>query len=53
MAGDGRLELEFVDVQGMRLTEPLDISVRHRVLSDQRRAEGVDASKVVAIDGLW
>jgi hypothetical protein len=52
MAGDGRLELEFVDAQGMRLTEPLDISVRHRVLSDQRRAEGVDASKVVAIDGL-
>src|SRR4029453_15210106 len=52
MAGDGRLELEFVDAQGMRLTEPLDISVRHRVLSDQRRAEGVDASKVVAIDAL-
>jgi hypothetical protein len=53
MAGDdGRLELEFVDVHGRRLTEPVDIALRHRVLDDQRRANGVDASRIVALEGL-
>jgi hypothetical protein len=52
MAEAGRLELEFVDVHGARLTEPVDISLRHRVLNDQRRIDGVDASRPIAIAGL-
>ena len=52
MSADGRLELEFVDVHGVRLTEPVDISMRHRVLSDRRSLNETDASKTIAIDGL-
>ena len=48
----GRLELEIVDVHGMRITEPVDIQLRHRVLQDQRRVDNVDAAKVIAIDNL-
>jgi hypothetical protein len=52
MTDGGRLELEFVDVNGVRLTEPVDIELRHRVLSDHRVARSVDASRPVAIDDL-
>jgi hypothetical protein len=52
MAEPGRLELEFVDVHGARLTEPVDVSLRHRVLNDQRRITGVDASRPIAIADL-
>ena len=52
MADMGRLELEFLDVHGMRLTEPVDILLRHRVLHEQRRAVSVDASRPAAITDL-
>src|SRR5688572_12028551 len=52
MAETGRLELEFRDVHGTRLTEPVDIFLRHRVLNEQRRADSVDATRTVAIDNL-
>jgi hypothetical protein len=52
MSEAGRLELEIVDVHGARLTEPVDIDLRHRVLSDHRRVSGVDAGSIIAIGGL-
>lgn len=52
MSDDGRLELEFVDVYGARLNEPVDILLRHRVLRDERRAARVDASRPVAVTNL-
>ena len=52
MADGGRLELEFVDVHGVRLTEPVDIELRHRVLHEHRVARSVDASRPVAIADL-
>jgi hypothetical protein len=52
MEGSGRLELEFLDVHGTRLTEPVDIVLRHRILQEESRASDVDASHPVAIAGL-
>ena len=52
MANTGRLELEFVDVHGARLTEPVNVLLRHRVLQEQARADGVDASRILAIGEL-
>jgi hypothetical protein len=52
MADNGRLELEFVDVDGSRLTETVDIHLRHRVLNEQRRVASHDASRPVAIVDL-
>jgi hypothetical protein len=52
MTDAGRLELEIVDVHGLRLTEPVDIDLRHRVLSDHRRVSDVDATRVIAIANL-
>jgi hypothetical protein len=52
MADTGRLELEFVDVHGARITEPVDIDLRHRVLHDHRRVDNVDATKLIAISDL-
>jgi hypothetical protein len=52
MADEGRLELEIVDVHGTRITEPVDIFLRHRVLHEQRRIDKVDATRVIAIPGL-
>lgn len=52
MPDSGRLELEFVDVDGRPLTEPVDIRLRHRVLSDRRRADAVDATRPVAFADL-
>jgi len=52
MARTGRLELEFVDVEGSPLTEPVQVELRHRVLNDRRRAEFPDASGPVAIVDL-
>jgi hypothetical protein len=46
------LELEFVDVEGRRLTETVDIHLRHHVLRDQRRVQAHDASRAIAITGL-
>jgi hypothetical protein len=47
----GRLELEIVDVHGARITEPVDIQLRHRVLDDRRRVDN-DATKLIAVTGL-
>ena len=52
MEGSGRLELEFLDVHGARLTEPVDILLRHRMLQEESRVSQVDASRPVAIAGL-
>lgn len=52
MSETGRLELEFVDVHGTRLTGQVDIHLRHRVLSEQRRVAGHDASRPVGIGEL-
>ena len=49
---DGRLELEFVDVQGDRITEPVTVHLRHRILHDQRRVEGADGRHALAITDL-
>ncbi len=49
---EGRLELEIVDVNRVRLTEPVDIELRHQVLQDTRRVNNLDASKIIAITGL-
>src|SRR6185295_9450497 len=52
MGNAGRLELEFKDVHGVPLTEPVDIQLRHRVLSEQVRVDAVDGSRVIAIPNL-
>src|SRR5262245_42744110 len=52
MADAGRLELEIIDVHGARITEPVDIVLRHHVLHDQRRVDNVDATRVIAIPDL-
>jgi hypothetical protein len=52
MAETGRLELDIVDVQGTRLTEPVTVSLRHRTFQEQRLAEKVDAAHTIAIAGL-
>jgi len=52
MAETGRLELDIVDVHGTRLTEPVSVALRHRILNEQRRADRVDASHTIAIAEL-
>jgi hypothetical protein len=52
MAHPGRIELEIVDVAGTRIAEPVTIELRHRVLNEQRRADAVDATRIVAIADL-
>jgi hypothetical protein len=52
MRHPGRLELEITDASGARLTETVTIDLRHQVLHEQRRAESVDASKIVVIEDL-
>jgi hypothetical protein len=52
MARAGRLELEITDVHGTRITEPVDIFLRHQVLHDQLRVDNVDATRVIAIPDL-
>lgn len=48
----GRLELEIVDVYDARITEPVDIVLRHRVLREEVRVNDMDATKAIVIDGL-
>lgn len=50
--GTGRLELEILDVHNARITEPVDIQLRHRVLQDQRRGDNIDATKLIALTDL-
>jgi len=52
MADTGRLELEFVDVDGRRLTETVDILLRHRVLDERRSVESHDARRPIGIADL-
>ena len=52
MSIPGRLELEFVDVEGTRIAEPIDIHLRHRVLQEQRRVAHADGSRVLAVPDL-
>jgi hypothetical protein len=52
MPDTGRLELELLDVHGSRLTEPVTIHLRHRMLQDQRRVEDVDATRIIAVTEL-
>lgn len=52
MAETGRLELDILDVYGMRLSEPVTVSLRHRTLQEGRRADRVDASHPFAIGEL-
>jgi hypothetical protein len=48
----GRLELEIVDVHNARITEPVDLQLRHRELHDHRRIDNIDATKLIAIPDL-
>jgi hypothetical protein len=48
----GRLELNFVDVSGAPLADTLTIRLRHQVLHDERRVEGHDGRKRLAIADL-
>jgi len=52
MAETGRVELDIVDVSGIRLTEPVTISLRHRTFQEHRRADKVDARHTIAIGEL-
>jgi hypothetical protein len=52
MAESGRLELDIVDVHGIRLTEPVTVNLRHRTFQEQRRATNVDAAHTIAIGEL-
>ena len=52
MADIGRLTLEFVDVHDSRITEPVDVQMRHRTLQDHRRFDNVDARHLIAITEL-
>lgn len=52
MADTGRLELKFVDVDGAPLADTVDIHLRHRVLSEQRRVEAHDARRPIGIVDL-
>lgn len=52
MSGTGRLELDFVDVDGTRLTDTVDIRLRHHVLNDERRVDSHDAKRSIAIVDL-
>lgn len=49
---NGRLELQVLDVHNERLTEPVDVVLRHHVLHEQREARRVDASQPFAVTGL-
>jgi hypothetical protein len=52
MPETGRLELDILDVYGMRLSEPVTVSLRHRTLQERRRADRVDVSHPIAIGEL-
>jgi hypothetical protein len=52
MPETGRLELDILDVSGMRLTEPVTVTLRHRTFQETRRADRVDVSHTIAINEL-
>ena len=48
----GRLELDVVDVLEARLTEPVDILLRHRVLREEVRVDRASAATSIVLEGL-
>jgi hypothetical protein len=52
MSKSGQLRLELVDVHGERLSEKVDVFLRHRTLTEIRAARRVDASKRFLIKNL-
>jgi hypothetical protein len=52
MAETGRLELDIVDVNGIPLTEPVSVTLRHRTFQEQRRADKVAVGRTIAIGEL-
>ncbi len=50
---DGTLRLQLLDVYRNSLGEKVDILLRHQTLSDSRVIRAVDASKQIAIGGLY
>ena len=51
MPADGKLRLDLLDVHGERLSERVDISLRHQTLSESRRVS-VGAAKRIVITQL-
>ncbi len=49
----GRLRLNMIDVYGERLSERVDIYLRHVELSDVVAARNVDARKLTVVTGLY
>lgn len=49
----GQLRLDLVNVKGERIGGKTDISMRHQVLSDAPRFNGLDASKRILIKDLF
>ena len=52
MAGTGRLELQFVDVHGLPIGQPVDIHLRHHVFHEEHRVNDHDGTRPIAITGL-
>ncbi len=52
MSRSGQLRLELLDVHGKRLTEKVDIYLRHQRMAEVRAARQVDASKRILIKDL-
>jgi hypothetical protein len=52
MQDTGTLELELVDVHGERIEDAVDIRLRHRVLSDEKRFTAVRADRVIRVENL-
>ena len=48
----GRLALDIVDVQDERITEPVDIRLRHRVLSEEVRVDNANVAAGIVLKGL-
>jgi hypothetical protein len=53
MAQNGKLKLDLVDVNGKRLQENVDISLRHTRLAQSLFFKKQDASKLIQISGLF
>ncbi len=52
MAGEGKLNLELVDVYGDRISERVDVALHNQGLAERLLLRNVDASKKVAITNL-
>src|SRR5712692_1164373 len=52
MAGNGKLQLDILDVYGDHLRENADIFLRHQTLSDDPSFRGLDVSKTILITNL-